>query len=131
MPTRLTMRAPFNSSINVTPLIDVLLVLLVIFMVVQLSAPKHLAVTVPAAAQSGPGNPEVVLELTAAGGYSLNGAPVTAGTLASRLAAVYGGRPRSVLFIKTAPNRRYQEFIEAADVARGAGVSIIGFAPNQ
>ena len=44
---------------------------------------------------------------------------------------IYDARPAKLLFIKTGANRIYQDVIEAMDVARGAGVQIIGFTPRE
>jgi biopolymer transport protein ExbD len=107
-------------------------VLLIIFMLSQTQARKTMPVSLPNSAQGrGTPTPEIVLELLADGGYALNGAAVAADALPGRLATVYAGRRRGVLFMRAAPTRRYQEVIEAADIARGAGVGVISLAPGR
>ncbi|MGH9258662.1 MAG: biopolymer transporter ExbD, partial [Acidimicrobiales bacterium] len=80
------------SGINVTPLIDVLLVLLIIFMLVEryhLVIPAHL----PREARGDdPGPERIVLELPREGGYRINGTPAAAAELGSRLAAIFEPR---------------------------------------
>jgi biopolymer transport protein ExbD len=118
------------TAINVTPLIDVLLVLLVAGLVSFGMSRKSLAVTLPPdTGQSVSVNP-VVLELVGQGGYHLNGQVVPEAQLRELLAAVYRSRPVKILFIKTAPNRSYQEFIRATDLARAAGVVTVAVVGN-
>ena len=49
------------------------------------------------------------------------------GLLSARLRAIYDGRPEKVLFVKADPHLRYAAVVEAMDVARGAGVKVIGW----
>ncbi len=126
--------AGVQSDINVTPMIDVLLVLLIIFMITQPLSRMALDVQVPPpdtpqAAQTPPS--QIVLELTANGGYNINGQPVPKPQLDAQLHAIYDQRPAKLLFIKSAPARLYQDIIDAMDTARGAGVQIIGFTPRE
>ena len=122
----------FDAEINVTPMIDVLLVLLVIFMLAQ-TGRYAFDVNVPPPRESDPRSPTapppIVLELPAGGGYALNGRAVVAGELPSLLEEVYRERRAAVLFIRAAAARPYRDVIEAADVARGAGVQVIGYMP--
>ncbi|HMH54816.1 MAG TPA: biopolymer transporter ExbD [Gemmatimonadales bacterium] len=123
-----------QSDINVTPMIDVLLVLLIIFMITQPLSRMALDVQVPP-----PDTPttnktppsQIVLELFDDGGYAINGQPVPKDQLDTQMHAIYDARPAKLLFIKTGANRIYQDVIEAMDVARGAGVQIIGFTPRE
>ena len=71
------------------------------------------------------------LELADNGGYAINGQPVPKDQLDTQIHAIYDQRPAKLLFIKAGPNRIYQDVIEAMDVARGAGVQIIGFTPRE
>ena len=121
-----------SSEPNVIPMIDILLVLLIIFMITQPLARMALDVQVPppvTAPQSGPST-QIVLEITAEGSYSINGQPVPKNQLDMQIHSIFDARPAKLLFIKTAPNRKYQEVIEAMDVARGAGIQVIGFTPK-
>jgi biopolymer transport protein ExbD len=117
---------------NVIPMIDIMLVLLIIFMISQPLTRMAISVQVPPPVTnptSGPST-QIVLEIAADGNYSINGQPVPKDQLATQIHAIYDNRPAKLLFMKTAPNRIYQEVIEAMDTARGAGVEVIGFTPK-
>jgi biopolymer transport protein TolR len=123
-----------QSDINVTPMIDVLLVLLIIFMITQPLSRMALDVQVPppdetVTTKTPPS--QIVLELGNDGGYAINGQPVPKDQLDAQIHAIYDQRPAKLLFIKAGANRIYQDVIEAMDVARGAGVQIIGFTPKE
>ncbi len=123
-----------QSDINVTPMIDVLLVLLIIFMITQPLSRMALDVQVPppeeTATTKAPPS-QIVLELGDDGSYAINGQPVPRDQLDTQIHAIYDQRPAKLLFIKAGPNRIYQDVVEAMDVARGAGVQIIGFTPQE
>lgn len=120
---------------NVVPMIDILLVLLIIFMITLPLNRKALDVQIPPPdppVQTSNANPDqIVLELTADGGYAINSQPVPKAQLSTQLHAVFDPRPAKLLFIKAAPARKYGEIIEAIDVARGSGVQIVGFTPKE
>jgi len=120
-----------SSEINVTPMIDVLLVMLVVFMLsVQLR--RILSVNLPPPTpESRPtrSSPQMVLELRSDGSYALNGVPVARAGLLARLRELTDGGKRRLLFVRAAPGRRYGEVMQAVDVARGAGWSVIGYMP--
>ena len=117
---------------NVIPMIDIMLVLLIIFMISQPLTRMAIDVQVPPPVTnptSGPST-QIVLEIAADGGYSINGQPVPKDQLATQIHAIFDNRPTKLLFMKPAPNRIYQEVIEAMDTARGAGILVIGFTPK-
>lgn len=120
---------------NVVPMIDILLVLLIIFMITLPLNRKALDVQIPPPdppVKTNNANPDqIVLELTAEGGYSINSQPVPKDQLTTQLHAVFDPRPAKLIFLKTAKNRKYGELIEAIDLARGAGVQIVGFTPPE
>jgi biopolymer transport protein ExbD len=123
-----------TSEPNVVPMIDILLVLLIIFMITQPLSRMALDVQVPpqdtpATTKAPPS--QIVLELSDDGSYAINGQPVPRDQLDTQIHAIYDARPAKLLFIKAGPNRIYQDVIEAMDVARGAGVQIIGFTPRE
>ena len=121
-----------SSDINVTPMIDVLLVLLIIFMIIQPLNRQTIPIQVPppqnVASASGPSN-QIVLELRDDGTYAINGQLVPNDQLDTQIHAIFDARPVKLLFVKPGLNRIYQDVIEAMDVARGAGVQVIGFTP--
>ena len=121
-----------TSDINVTPMIDVLLVLLIIFMIIQPLNRQTIPIQVPppqnTAVASGPSN-QIVLELRDDGTYAINGQDVPKDQLDTQIHAIYDARPVKLLFVKPGLNRIYSDVIEAMDVARGAGVLVIGFTP--
>jgi biopolymer transport protein ExbD len=127
-----TASAGSMSDINITPLIDVLLVLLVIFMITQPMLRKVLDIQVPvetpttAAPQQ---STNIVLEIKEDGSYLINTQPVPLANLSQRLHEIYDARPDKLLFIKVDNSIEYRKVIEAIDIARGAGVKVFGLAP--
>jgi biopolymer transport protein ExbD len=126
----------FRNEPNVIPMIDILLVLLIIFMMQIPLQRKKMDVQLPPvqeADQPQQKNPQqtdqIVLELAQDGSYQINSEAVPKEMLERRLREIYDPRPVKLMFIKTARNRRYEEVIEAMDIARSAGVQVIGFTP--
>jgi biopolymer transport protein ExbD len=120
-----------NSDINVTPMIDVLLVLLVVFMI-SVQFRSLLPVNVPPPAEQskpGPTRPQVVLELKEDGSYAINGTVTTSETLSTRLRELVAGGKRNLIFVRAAPRRPYRDVIRAVDLAKGAGFEIVGYMP--
>ena len=123
-----------NADPNVTPMIDVLMVLLIIFMVIVPSSRKAMDVQVPDPNPQ-PSEPQsksesIVLTVNPGGQFLINKEAVNQANLASRLKQIYDPRPDKIIFIKGDPKARYQDVISAMDVARGAGVKVIGFTPK-
>jgi len=127
-------RGGMAAAINVTPMIDVLLVLLIIFMVVQQGMQKGLSVQVPAPHDptvTPPAQPDaIVLEVLPGGRYAINRQPVGAEGLQAAVARTFAGRPRKVLFVKGAEGLTYGEVAAAVDASRAAGVAVVGLVPR-
>jgi len=124
-----------SNDINVTPMIDVLLVLLIIFMMVIPMSRKAIDLQLPdpnpADTPAGPQPSQIVLEVLPGGVFKINTEPVPAAQLGKRLKDIYDPRPEKIIFVKGDPKVKYYEVIHAMDVARGAGVKVIGATPKD
>jgi biopolymer transport protein ExbD len=111
-------------------MIDVLLVLIIVA-IILLALEGQFLLNVPPARQPPVGGtrPAIVLELDAVGGYAINGHRVPAVGLEARLRALFAKRPDEVLFVRASGDRVYRDVIHAIDVARAAGVGVIGYMP--
>jgi biopolymer transport protein TolR len=127
----------FKNEPNVVPMIDILLVLLIIFMMQVPLQRKKMDVQLPPELQQQQqqqqqrASDQIVLQLNEDGGYAINNDPVLKENLERRLREIYDPRPTKLMFIKTARNRKFEEVVEAMDIARGAGVQVIGFTPPE
>jgi biopolymer transport protein TolR len=119
------------SEINVTPMIDVLLVLLIIFMVIVPSVPRGEAAVAPQASRkNAPAGDAVVLEVIEGAcntiDLRINQQPVAQGELQSRLAAIYANRAQRALFIKGDDRLSFRDIAQIIDIGHAAGVDQIG-----
>ncbi len=115
-----------NAEMNVTPMLDVLLVVLIIFMTMisaRMTIEAHLPD--PNAPPSGDAVP-IVLEVGPRGAYAVNQQPIPSDSLAARLEALYAMRPDKRIILHGARDASYQEIVTAMGIARGAGVTVIG-----
>ena len=124
-----------KNDINVTPMIDVLLVLLIIFMMVIPMSRKAVDLQLPDPtpdnSSSGPPPSQIVLEVLPGNTFKINSQPVAKAELAKKLKEIYDPRPDKIIFVKGDPTVKYQDVIAAMDIARGSGVKVIAATPKD
>jgi len=117
-----------RAEINVTPLVDVVLVLLVILLLVAPLLKEEVPVELPIAAHAADdqANPTPTLTVDAEGNVTLAGTPLPSDDLAARLAAIYAERPEKAIMLAAARTLPYQRVVEVMDACRAAGIERIG-----
>ena len=121
-----------KSDINITPYIDILLVLLIIFMVIQPTTQYDLRARVPdKPPEDLPENvvvksDAIVVAVGLDGGISINQDPVSLNQLGARLFDIYSARANKNLFVQAHDELPFGTVIRVIDLAKGAGVGDIG-----
>ena len=125
-----------KSDINMTPMIDVLLVLIIIFMVITPLTPKGLEALVP---QPPPPNSKptladertVVIVIDKNHNFKINQEDTTEDKLGARLEEIFKTRAERVVFVKGDPDLEFQWVAQAIDIAHGAGIDKVGLMTEQ
>ena len=122
-------RGGLNSDINVTPLVDVMLVLLIIMMLIAPMLQKGVPVTLPPADNT-VDKPETqeqtVLAISKDKSYFLNAKPVTEGEMTQRLNEILENKKEKIVLIKADEEVEYGAVMVAMDQLRNAGIEDIG-----
>jgi biopolymer transport protein ExbD len=121
-----------KAEINMTPMIDVLLVLIIIFMVITPLAPLGLETRVPQNAAYRPvvePAQDLVITAVADGSYVLNREPLAQTELQARLTDLFRHGAANAVFVRGGRDVEFRRIAETVDLARGAGVSRIGLMP--
>jgi biopolymer transport protein ExbD len=131
----LTAAAPRRliAVINVTPMIDVLLVLLITFMLIAPTLSHGLEARVPQpASESSPAQPNaIVVSVEADRSVRINSQAVTMEALPERLRPIFSTRPDGVLFLRGAASLEFQDVARVLDVARGVGIARVALVTGK
>jgi biopolymer transport protein ExbD len=118
-----------KADINVTPMIDVMLVLLIIFMIVTPLIAAGFKATLPKGANldSRPeGDNEVILGIDAGGNYFLNGRPIPQASVEDQLRSIFAARTEDKILYFEADNKlKYSKIQEGVEMARAAGARVL------
>jgi biopolymer transport protein TolR len=122
-------RGALNANINVTPLVDVMLVLLIIMMLVAPMLQQGVVLTLPEARNTGDKpdqQDQTVVAIDAANRFHLNGLEVPKRDFAARVKAALEDKTERIVLIRGDQNASYSAIMEAMDDLRGAGIENIG-----
>jgi biopolymer transport protein ExbD len=128
MAVRATTDEDLKAEINVTPLVDVVLVLLIVFMVMTPLLKQEVPIDLPVADTSEGADPstQVTVTLAADGRRLVNGVELPPDELVSRLAAMYAERPDKTIFLEADRGLPHGQVVDLMDDCRAAGVARIG-----
>ena len=119
-----------KSDINITPYIDILLVLLIIFMVITPVRQMDLEVKVPQPApedlKAEPSPDVIVVSMSETAQLAINQEPVGIGELGTKLLEIYSARANKNMFISASAKLPYGDVVKIIDIAKGAGVQDVG-----
>ena len=122
-----------TSEPNVVPMIDIMLVLLIVFMIMQPMVRKAFDLQLPdpnpTVAPANTKSDQIVLEVLPDSKFAINKQEVSKEKLSDKLHSIYDPRPEKIMFLKGDPAVIYQDVIWSMDIARGAGVKVIGIPP--
>ena len=124
-----------KAEINMTPMIDVLLVLIIIFMVITPIASRGLPALVPENPPPGPSvqqapRNDIVVSIHSDGGLFLNQEAIDLPGLDQRLKKLFRNGPADVVFVRGDKQIEFRRVADVVDVVRGAGVRSIGLMTN-
>lgn len=120
-----------KAEINVTPLIDVLLVLLIIFIVIRPQHSTGLAAQTPPQGHGASDGREIVVTVAEDRSVRINSQSVSWEDLDPALRRIFALRAQSVLFVAGAPQADFEDIARVLDTARGAGIRRIALMPRD
>jgi len=122
-----------KSDINMTQMIDVLLVLIIIFMVITPLTPKGLDALIPQPPKANDPQPPdertIVVTINKDHSMLVNTEPIEEAALGKRLEDIFKTRAERIMFVKGDPDIEYRYVAEVIDIAHGAGIDKVGLMP--